>query len=122
MIDGEIESDGIDVDLVLHLVATHHGWGRYRFRPVFDGRPEAVSYAASTTELDTLDLKSSSDHGFDALNRGHSERFWRLVRAYGWWTLAQVETVLRLADHWRSHLEQTGGVSDEDVQLVEEGA
>ncbi len=34
------------------------------------------------------------------------ERFWRVVRKYGWWGAAYRETVFRLADHAQSAAEQ----------------
>lgn len=103
----------VDADLVAHLVATHHGWGRYRFRPVVDDRPEHVDLEVDTASLGRLRLDAETDHGLHEVQSGHGERFWRLVRRYGWWELAQTEAVLRLADHHRSHLEQRNEVEAE---------
>lgn len=107
------DNSDLDTDLVKYLVATHHGWGRYRFRPSFDNRPETVTLSVNTDALGSLSLSASSDHGLEAIGSGHAERFWDLTYRYGWWTLAYLEAVVRLADHRRSQLEQFGAVEQD---------
>ena len=89
-------------DLVLHLIASHHGYCR-PFAPVVNdanhpqvefqicGRPS--SWPGGPLELELL-------------NSGVSERYWRLTRVYGWWGLAWLEALLRLADWRRSEWEE----------------
>lgn len=91
---------GQDPELVRHLVVSHHGFGRYRFEPVEDGSPLDVSY-----ELDGFSLEASTGHTHDRLDFGAAATFWRLTRRYGWYQLAWLETILRLADHERSRAE-----------------
>lgn len=90
-----------DWDLVLHLVGSHHGHCR-PFAP-WAADPAPVTVAVS---VDGLTVAAQSDHGLAGLDSGIGARFWRLVRRYGWWGLAWLETVLRLGDHRRSELEQ----------------
>ena len=77
-----------------------------------DLEPEAVSSFAHLGE--TFDAPSTVT-GLERLDSGAPERFWRLVRRYGWWGLAYLEAVLRLADHRRSEAEQDHPESDHGV-------
>ncbi len=85
---GEEELAGAhDPELVRHLVASHHGCAR-PFFPV----PEGSSLADPVVRLDG----------------GVAERFWALTRRYGWYGLAYLEAILRLADHRQSESEAAG--------------
>ena len=90
-----------DPDLVLHLVASHHGRCR-PFAPVVrDPDPVHVETASGGHAM-----AATSDTGLERLDSGVPERFWLLVRRYGWWGLAWLEALLRVADHRCSEHEQ----------------
>lgn len=95
-------------DLVNHLVASHHGWCR-PFAP-FNDDPSPVEVVVS---LDGIAFHASSSHGLARVDSGIPERFWRLVRRYGWYGLAWLEALFVLADHRRSELEQAAGERSE---------
>ena len=86
-----------DQDLLLHLVATHHGWGRPLLPIVEDPTPQELSY-----RWNGCLLKASSELSDTSLALDMADRFWRLVDRYGYHGLAWLETILRLADHQQS--------------------
>src|SRR5262249_7164116 len=96
----------VDADLVLHLIAAHHGHCRPFAPAADDPRPEPVppfEHQGQTFQA------GSTATGLERRDGGVPERFWRLTRRYGWWGLAYLEAVLRLADHRQSEREQGGG-------------
>jgi CRISPR-associated endonuclease/helicase Cas3 len=113
-------SQETDPDLVLHLIASHHGHGRPFAPVVLDNDPPDVDLA----DLDIRAALSAEDRGAlvppHRLDSGIAERFWRLTRRFGWWGLAYLEAILRLADweaseHHEDALPKAGRNSAEDV-------
>ncbi|WP_063780006.1 CRISPR-associated endonuclease Cas3'', partial [Kitasatospora sp. MY 5-36] len=83
---------GLDHDLVTHLVAAHHGYARPMLPAFADPEPVLVE---CTMPDDTTVTVSSTVIGTDWMG---PRRFRALNQRYGFWGLALLETVLRLAD------------------------
>jgi len=95
--------DARDRELVLHLIGSHHGWCR-PFAPAVDPGPsQDVQF-----ELGGRVLRADAAHGLARLDSGVADRFWGLVERYGWWGLAWLESIVRLADHRASEAEGGG--------------
>ena len=91
-----------DTDIFLHLVASHHGYAR-PFAPVVpDPEPPAISGRHDDVGITMSAAERAESVPPHRLGSGVADRFWRLTRQYGWWGLAYLEAVLRLADWYGS--------------------
>ncbi len=103
---GDLVDPSIDADLLLHLVAAHHGHGR-PFAPVAMDCGQTEETLAIAVEGLSISAKArrqlTPSHRLDS---GVADRFWRLTRHHGWWGLAYLESILRLADQQASEAEQ----------------
>lgn len=89
-------------ELVLHAVASHHGYAR-PFAPVRpDPEPPTVQGQHDGVAIDVECEARAAWAVPHALESGIPERFWRLSRRYGWWGLAYLEAILRLGDWYGS--------------------
>lgn len=79
MNDADIRKHGEEYDLILHLIAAHHGWARPHFEPR------------------SLDVMYTTDVNQRALSEV-VRRFGQLQQTYGRWGLAWLESLLRCAD------------------------
>lgn len=104
-------------ELILHLIASHHGYAR-PFAPVVpdDGPPDVTVIAVTLTGPDRL---KCPPHRLDS---GIADRFWTLCRRYGWWAVAYLEAILRLADQQASADEDAGVYASESVEEQTSGA
>jgi CRISPR-associated endonuclease/helicase Cas3 len=103
-----------DPDLVLHLIGCHHGHCRPLAPVVEDATPEQI-----IVQCNGHRLTASSNTGLERLDSGVAERFWRLVRRYGWWGMAWLEALFLLADYRRSEAEENQQEREEPEQQLE---
>jgi len=98
-----------DLDLVLHLVASHHGECRPFAPALIDESPVEVSLDGHESEkFGQIDFAATtSNNGLHRLDSPLADRFWSLVAKYGWQELCWLEAILRLADHRASEEEQS---------------
>lgn len=91
-------------DLLLYLIATHHGSARPFAEPVEENSAATAPFAV--TAFGTKYSLDSSAQTSAVWNADLPELFWRIVRKYGWWGAAYREAIFRLADHAQSREEQ----------------
>lgn len=109
----------VDVELVLHLIAMHHGWCRPLARIVSDPEPRDLALARlrSGDSRSEIHLRAGELAGCvppHCVDSQVTERFWQLVRRFGWWGLAWIETIFVLADHRTSEEELRRFSSSDD--------
>ena len=98
--DPVILAEAYDPDLVIHLITSHHGYGRPLLPVVEDPNPQDLQYRYDGVEMTASSNLVDSDIALDG-----ADRFWRLIDRYGYHGLAWLEAILRLADHRQSEVE-----------------
>ncbi len=93
----EVLKEANDSELVLHLVGTHHGWGRPLPPVIEDSNPETLTYSIGGIYMEVSSRFVDSEVAISM-----AERFWGLIDKYGFYGLAWMESILRLADHQQS--------------------
>ncbi len=83
--------DGVDRELVEHLVASHHGHARPLFPAVVDTAPADVEIT-----FDGITFRASIPGLQNGLD--HASTFETLCGRYGSWGLALLESIVRLSD------------------------
>jgi len=99
-------------DLILHLIASHHGHARPLATFCDDPEPPSIE-----GQVDNVSISMSGDDRCKwfahRLDSGLADRFWSLTRRYGWWGLAYLEAILRMGDWYASGLRMTNGSGPE---------
>jgi CRISPR-associated endonuclease/helicase Cas3 len=103
----ELKRRAHDLDLVLHLVASHHGHCRPFAPSVMDAEPVDVALEHGDWAFGAV----SSNNQLHRLDSAIGDRFWKLNEKYGWLELCWFEAILRLADHRASEAEQEGAAT-----------
>jgi CRISPR-associated endonuclease Cas3-HD len=85
-------------DLLLHLIASHHGRCRAMAPVVHDPKPEPFDVIVDGESV----RFAGQDCPLAHLSAGLANRFWSLTRRFGWWGLPYLESLLRLADQFES--------------------
>ncbi len=93
----DVLADAHDTELVLHLIATHHGHARPLAPIIMDPDPQTLRYGH-----DGHLMRARSDLVDSPIAFHGADRFWRLTNRYGHHGLAWLEAILRLADHRQS--------------------
>jgi len=92
--------EGCDPELILHLIGTHHGYGR-ALAPIWPDEDYEVRAKVYGKEVAV-----SGVHRLAHLKSGWTDRYWAMTRKYGWWGLAYLEAIVRRADCVRSREEE----------------
>ena len=94
--------NGHELDVLLQLIASHHGHARPFAPSSPDPTPPAVSGRVGSTPVELGAKERASQPPPYRLDSGLADRFWRMNRRYGWWGLAYLEAIMRLSDWYGS--------------------
>lgn len=95
-----------DPELAQYLAGSHHGRGR-PYMPAVEDDGTEMDFVFNSQNFQLI-----GEHGLEKLDSGWVELFWRMVRRYGYWGLAFLETIVRLADQQRSEWESKNERND----------
>lgn len=103
-------------DLLLHLIASHHGHARPFAPPCFDPSPPSVRGRLGETDISLTAEDRAALVPAHRIDSGIADRFWRLTRRHGWWGLSYLEAIVRLGDWYASTLRLNDSANIEQEQ------
>lgn len=108
--------DSAEGVLLRHLVASHHGRARPYASVCVDTDPPGLNLDSfQINDISAEERKSwIPAHRLDS---GIADRFWQMTRYYGWWSLAYLESLLRLSD-WQASASPKAGNSENLIFTV----
>ena len=101
-------AQGIDTELLYHLIVSHHGHARPLLPAISDTTAPSVTIPDLEGDGGTPEVTVTGDPC--QVDWTHPSRFGSLNARYGWWGLAYLETLVRLAD-----LECSARIIDSEV-------
>lgn len=101
-------------DLLLHLIASHHGYARPLAPICDDTQPPSVQGKLGDTSF-LLSRDERLKWIAHRVDSGLADRFWRLTRRYGWWGLAYLEAIIRFGDWYASGPRAKNGSNETEV-------
>lgn len=116
----DLPEDPVARDLVLHLIATHHGYARPFAPVVVDAEPPRIDVPVGAEWVAVDGDERRSWPAVHHLSSGGADRFGRVIRRHGWWGAALLEAVLRLAD-WTASSNAARQAGSATGQLVAAG-
>src|SRR5262249_29571448 len=107
------EDDGL-WDLLLHLIASHHGYAR-PFAPIsIDGEPPRVEGQLGEVKVALCVEERAALVPPHRIDSGIADRFWMLVRRHGYFGLSYLEAIVRLGDWYASGMRLKDAANDEE--------
>ncbi len=107
----------LDRELIHHLIASHHGNARPLLPPLVDPDPPPVTVTVPHPE-DGPSLEITVVGAQRQVDWNQPARFEALCQRYGWWGLALLEAIVRLADMLVSEQGVNGVRQDEPAQTA----
>lgn len=92
IVEQHVQTDqDVDRELLVHLVAAHHGRARPLHEPLIDPDAQPLQLDIDQTRVEVPPMRNQT-------SLAEADRFERLCRRYGWWGLAYLEAIVRMAD------------------------
>jgi CRISPR-associated endonuclease/helicase Cas3 len=119
-----------DPELVIYLLQSHHGACRPLAPVVEDHTWDSLQepfnilrlaeiVGVPAANIATVLPAAVLPTGLENIASGTARRFWEMVRRYGWWGIAWLETLLILSDRCESQFEQEfSGVRNESDSTI----
>lgn len=106
-VHNDVTKEVEDPELLLHLIASHHGYARPWAPVCIDASPSELSLNQIGLPEITITEEQRTNRAYHCIGSSVPHRFWQLTRRYGWWGLVWIESLLRMSDQRVSRIESS---------------